>query len=147
MSTTPPPTHHTSHLWARAPGTSLLELSGRPPLVEVRRWTAAMLSRLDADVLDDVVMVVNELVANAYDHTAAPVRLHVLLTDGYVHVAVEDGSMVPPTPRGWCPSGTRGRGLLLIEELAVAWGSTPGPAGKTVWAHLTDTAPPADDQV
>lgn len=144
MSTTPPPTHHTPHRWVRAPGTSTLELSGWPPLVEVRRWTAALLPRLDADVLDDVVMVVNELVANAYDHSTAPVRLHVLVVDGQVRVAVEDGSVVPPAPRGPYLSGTRGRGLLLIEKLTVAWGSTQGPAGKVVWARLTSTAAPAD---
>ncbi|MGK9460194.1 hypothetical protein ACSLFT_09195 [Streptomyces sp. G6] len=41
---------------------------------------------------------------------------------------------VPPSP---CPEGESGRGLLLVDVLALRWGWTPRrPLGKTVWAEL-----------
>ncbi|MBY8852910.1 hypothetical protein [Saccharothrix longispora] len=70
----PPPVRHAPHLRIRAPDTSTLEPAGRPPLGGVRRRTvAALLVALDADLLDDVLLVVDELVANAYDHTGVPI--------------------------------------------------------------------------
>ncbi|MEU4769808.1 hypothetical protein AB0H12_41980 [Actinosynnema sp. NPDC023794] len=67
----------------------------------MRRWTAEVLPLLGADLLDDVVMVVNELVANAYDHTVTLARLHVLVTDGQVRVAVEGGSVNSTAVWAW----------------------------------------------
>ncbi|WP_143116274.1 ATP-binding protein [Lentzea xinjiangensis] len=78
--------------------------------------------------------MVNELVANAYDHTG------VLVTDHRVRVEVEDSSSARPAPGGPQPAGTHGRGLLLVARLTSAWGSTPHPPGETVWAHLTRDA-------
>ena len=33
-------------------------------------------------------------------------------------------------------SAEGGRGLILVDALAAAWGSTPAPDGKHVWATL-----------
>ena len=54
----------------------------------------------------------------------------------YVHIAVRDGSTEEPVvnpPEGL--SG-RGRGLMLVDTVAVQWGSLPSQDGKVVWATL-----------
>ena len=55
----------------------------------------------------------------------------------YVHIAVRDGCtdeprLTRPTPEG----ALRGRGLMLIDNIAVHWGSLPSRDGKVVWATL-----------
>jgi hypothetical protein len=42
--------------------------------------------------------------------------------------------------RRFGPEASTGRGLLLVEELADAWGTDVGPQGKTVWFELTEKA-------
>ncbi|ATE54681.1 ATP-binding protein [Actinosynnema pretiosum] len=127
------------------PAPATLDLTARPALAEVRRWTGALLADADEESADDVLLVVNELVANAYDHTTSPLALRVTTTPDHVRVEVEDGSPDPPRPdltAGLRQIGTRGRGLLLIRQLTDRWGSAPHPGGKTVWAELPNVPAP-----
>jgi len=96
-----------------------------------------------------VLMVVTELVTNAYDHGRGPVeiRLGHTRTPCLVHVEVDDSS--PDHPAVAAPSQTTpgGRGMLIVAKLATAWGvrEHPGTGGKTVWADVpceaADTEP------
>ncbi len=77
------------------------------------------------------------LVENVLDHTqSAPVLIAERERDT-VTVAVEDRSRRPATRR---ESVDRGvdivSGLAIISALCRAWGSTPTPTGKTVWAVI-----------
>ena len=57
--------------------------------------------------------------------------------------AVQDPSPDKPLPRTATAQDTRGRGLLIIGELAHDWGySLHGNAGKTVWAVVPTTLAP-----
>ena len=38
--------------------------------------------------------------------------------------------------RRYSAEAATGRGLVLVESLADAWGSDIGPSGKTVWFEL-----------
>ncbi|MEU6550393.1 ATP-binding protein [Streptomyces sp. NPDC046915] len=64
----------------------------------------------------------------------------VALPAGLVRVEVADAASekrLPAAPPLSCPDGESGRGLLLVDVLAVRWGSTPRlPLGKTVWAEV-----------
>lgn len=51
--------------------------------------------------------------------------------------------MGPPSPRDTWSTEEDGRGLLLVEALADAWGTRPTASGKTVWFTLLLT-PSAD---
>ncbi|MET9507270.1 ATP-binding protein [Streptomyces flavidovirens] len=93
---------------------------------------------------DAVAHVVAELAANAVTHGHVPgrdfeVRL-LLLRGGRVRVEVADtrGERWPRARPGG--DGEGGRGLLMVEALAEAWGVTERNVGKVVWADLTVTA-------
>jgi anti-sigma regulatory factor (Ser/Thr protein kinase) len=105
---------------------------------EFVRITAAMW-RLRPETLADTELCMSELVGNAVRHTASR-RLHCRLWSarGLLFVEVDDED--EDTPRLDQPGEDDecGRGMLLIDTFAAAWGSLPRPGqgGKTVWAAL-----------
>ncbi|KAK1184405.1 ATP-binding protein [Streptomyces sp. NBS 14/10] len=115
-------------------------------LARIRRFTHRTLTRWDRrSCADEVTIVVGELVANAVRHalTAYPDRhgwLALMNTASTVICAVQDPSPDKPLPRTATAQDTRGRGLLIISELAHDWGySVHSNAGKTVWAVMHTT--------
>ncbi|MFD3623163.1 ATP-binding protein [Streptomyces sp. NPDC058698] len=103
-----------------------------------------------SDVSCVVALVVGELAANAVRHGRVPGRdfgLRLTLDEvaGLVRAEVADAAtakLPPASAPASCPDDESGRGLLLVEALAVRWGSAPRrPVGKTVWAEVsTDPA-------
>lgn len=88
-------------------------------------------------LIDDAQVVITELVSNAVRHAEGDLRLLVLLRDRLLHLSVADTSeeqphLILPDPE----TGEGGRGLLLIDAIAAAWGSSPTTDGKVVWATL-----------
>ncbi|GAA3017342.1 hypothetical protein JCM13580A_39200 [Streptomyces drozdowiczii] len=104
---------------------------------EVRRILRA---RFAGDDADDLVLCVSELLANVITHVGerTPVSLRVTATpSGRVRVALSDpASAVWPVLRESGPDGTSGRGLLLVDSLALRWGVEQAPYRKTVWCEL-----------
>ncbi|MFD5753331.1 ATP-binding protein [Streptomyces sp. NPDC127033] len=103
-----------------------------------------------SDVSCAVALVVAELAANAVRHGRVPgrdfgLRLALDTAAGLVRVEVADAAsakQLPATAPSAAPEGESGRGLLLVDVLAVRWGSAPRhPLGKTVWAELAITSP------
>ncbi|WP_254389852.1 ATP-binding protein [Streptomyces sp. AC550_RSS872] len=97
-----------------------------------------------------VALIVAELAANAVRHGRVPgrdfgLRLALDAAAGLVRVEVADAASAkrpPATPPSSVPEGESGRGLLLVDTLAVRWGSAPRhPLGKTVWAEVSITPP------
>lgn len=89
------------------------------------------------DLVGPASVVVTELVTNAVEHANTMITLQFVRRPRYLHVAVRDGSAWPPEAR--LPDGDeidRGRGLLLVDSLAVDWGWLPTRDGKVVWATL-----------
>ncbi len=122
----------------RAPA---LELADEvPPLVRVRRWTGEVLVGLTDDELEDCLLVVTELVANAYDHARAPRRLRLYPSPDRhaLRIEVEDGSPDRLPVLGTSSLGqARGRGLIMVDSLSLRhWGTQVLPDGKAVWAEL-----------
>ncbi|MFI1734754.1 ATP-binding protein [Streptomyces acidicola] len=115
-----------------------------------RRFTVQQLHHwgvpYDSDLSDTAAHVVAELAANAVTHGHVPgrdflLRL-VILQDvgqdvGRLRIEVTDacGERRPVARRGG-EGDTSGRGLLLVDALAVHWGVTERALGKTVWAEL-----------
>lgn len=103
------------------------------------RITGAMW-QLRPETLADTELCMSELVGNAVRHTASH-RLHCRLWSArgllFVEVDDEQGSEIPHVEQAG-EDDECGRGMLLIDTFATAWGCLPrdGQAGKTVWAAL-----------
>ncbi|MHA4813671.1 ATP-binding protein [Streptomyces aculeolatus] len=91
------------------------------------------------ELADDIQLCVSELVTNAIQHTPAGRRflVQVIGKGSVIRIEVHDASA--DAPRLCTPGETddRGRGLLLVDSFADAWGVTDrtGP-GKVVWAEF-----------
>ncbi|ADJ48218.1 ATPase [Amycolatopsis mediterranei S699] len=122
-----------------------LDLRGTDPsaLARIRRWTARTLPHLGDDHLHDVLLVIDELAANAYLHGGGPIRARItaLTTPCRVVVEVDDLSPAHPLPHRSRPGlhDASGYGMAVIQELADTWSvhDNPDSDGKTVWARLS----------
>jgi anti-sigma regulatory factor (Ser/Thr protein kinase) len=86
---------------------------------------------------DTVELLVSEVATNAVLHAyGLEIRVRVLDRALRLRVEVFDGSPVLPLPRHAAPSAEGGRGLALVEALAVAWGTDARPDGKTAWFEI-----------
>ncbi|MGK5632494.1 ATP-binding protein [Streptomyces sp. URMC 123] len=88
-------------------------------------------------------LLASELVTNALVHTdrGAEVTATVLpgrvgRTEDRLLVEVRDFASRGPAPRTPDGEGTHGRGLVLVQSLADAWGARPHGTGKVVWFEL-----------
>lgn len=96
-------------------------------------------------VADTVVLLASELLTNAVQATvaaaAAPGGRQLALTLQRVGPAVLlevwDPSPGPAIPQSPGLSDERGRGLLLVEALARAWGQRAAGGGKVVWCEIS----------
>ena len=126
--------------WGAAdePGWQVLDVAGTDPaaLTSARRWAEARLASLAEADRVDAVIVVGELLENAYVHAPGPhqLRLHLAHDPCVVTVAVADTGTGEPRLR--VPGRAGGRGLLLVDELSQAWGVSHHDDGKVVWARL-----------
>ncbi|GGK81141.1 hypothetical protein Sme01_44360 [Sphaerisporangium melleum] len=110
------------------------------PIRAARRLTAEALSSWGvSDVVDTALLVVSELVTNAFRHAAPPVGFALALVadepSGTCHVVIEvtDGDPRLPTTRS--PDESGGFGLTLVGSLAKV-GFVVREPGKTVRATL-----------
>lgn len=82
-------------------------------------------------------LLTSELVTNALVHTDDDAVLTAVVVPGGLRVEVRD--FVPRRPRVRTPDpddDTHGRGMVLVESLADAWGVRPHGVGKSVWFEL-----------
>lgn len=109
-----------------------------PSIGSVRHWARDVLNDLATDVLEDVVLVINELVSNAFDHGTAPrqLRLHRSGDPRFVRVEVDDASSAAPVLGRSRLNDDRGRGLIIVDNLAKDWGVVQRADGKTIWAEI-----------
>ncbi|MFE7121591.1 ATP-binding protein [Streptomyces sp. NPDC057654] len=112
-----------------------------------RDTVAAVLFANDRPGLVDVAkLLVSEAVTNINLHTATPtIRIETTVSRDSVLVTVHDDDPDSrPRLREARPDEESGRGLLLVQELASAWGITwtggLQPSGKRVWFELRDPA-------
>ncbi|MEU3534495.1 MULTISPECIES: ATP-binding protein [Streptomyces] len=97
-------------------------------------------SLVPADCVDTVVLIVSELVTNAYRYGTEPgdsVLVVVSATPDCVRVEVHDPRRRRPRPREATGESIRGRGLHIVGALAERWGVDDRPFGKKVWVEVT----------
>jgi GAF domain-containing protein/anti-sigma regulatory factor (Ser/Thr protein kinase) len=104
-----------------------------------RVFVADLLEQWGLEALvDAATLLTSELVTNAVRHAGTGMELAVRHTDdGTVRVAVTDSApAVDVHPRKSGSDAEGGRGLFLVEQLAVGWGSAVHESSKTVWFEL-----------
>ncbi|WP_107657203.1 ATP-binding protein [Nocardia suismassiliense] len=102
----------------------------------IRDAVRTLLAPDDSVVVEDAVLVTDEMVANAREHARPPwrCRLTVFAGSGRLRIEVDDGGRGDPYVRE--PDLTGGRGMILLDRLALAWGVVHHQRFKTVWAEL-----------
>ncbi|MEU3748541.1 MULTISPECIES: SpoIIE family protein phosphatase [Streptomyces] len=161
-----PGSHHTTGPLAdrREDDIAVLLLSRRPagPLVEAPRRTLMTIAQAeperiaeareqlrqllhdwtDGDQLDSAVLMVSEMVTNVLVHTDGDALLVAEVACGEesrrLRVEVSDQSDELPHKRHPGEMASSGRGLLLMEMLADAWGFAPRGEGKSIWFELNE---------
>lgn len=91
--------------------------------------------------IDDVNVVVSELLSNALRHArplpSGQIRVTWMRDGDVLEVAVSDGGAMTEPRRGrHTLSSLGGRGLGIVEALALRWGVRHEDEGTTVWALL-----------
>lgn len=125
-----------------------VQLSSTPRGARLARLLATEQLRSWGLPLDPARQIVAELSANAATHgrvRGRDFRLMLYVVGDTLRVEVTDtlGERLP-RPLAPSPADESGRGLLLVEALAVRWGVTEGRfPRKTVWAELRLTPPEA----
>ncbi|UWE07378.1 ATP-binding SpoIIE family protein phosphatase [Actinacidiphila bryophytorum] len=93
--------------------------------------------------VESAVLLVSEVVTNVLVHTDGDAVLLAQITGmpgtRRLHVDVGDSSDDMPHRRSPGEMASSGRGLLLLEELADAWGVDPRGDGKSTWFELYET--------
>ncbi|MEV1081644.1 SpoIIE family protein phosphatase [Streptomyces sp. NPDC050211] len=92
------------------------------------------------DQVDSAVLLLSEMLTNVLVHTDADALLLAQITGEAgirrLHVEVTDTSDDLPHKRRPGELASSGRGLMLIELLANAWGVDPRGEGKSIWFEL-----------
>jgi serine/threonine-protein kinase RsbW len=118
----------------------LVVASGLNAPATVRAAVAPWLSaRVSERLLNDAQLLLSELVTNSVLHArlarGASIRVSVEISDGLVHLEVEDPGDAVTAPRRPDLAYGGGFGLYLVETLAERWGSRHD-GGTCVWAEL-----------
>lgn len=112
--------------------------------MQARRAARRALTEWDAETLEwTVSQLVSELATNAVIHAGTTFEVRLTLTGAQLRCEVSDTSPRIPRPRAYAADATTGRGLLLVERLATAWGVLRRAGGKTVWFGLDASTDPA----
>lgn len=88
-------------------------------------------------------IICSELVTNAVRHAGTTIDLIVTLRDDHLRVSVRDGVQQQARLQTPGESDDHGRGLLIVDTVATAWGNVPIARGKAVWATLRVPRPRA----
>ncbi|MGX1491520.1 anti-sigma regulatory factor (Ser/Thr protein kinase) [Streptomyces tendae] len=95
------------------------------------------------DQVDSAVLLLSETLTNVLVHTDADALLRAEVRGGTgdrrLRIEVSDTSDDLPHMRRPGELASSGRGLILIELLAHAWGVDPLGEGKTIWFELYES--------
>ena len=106
--------------------------------VRARQEIADACDGLTEDTVSTAQLLASELFSNALDHGEGDITLRVRRLPGELRIDVADASPEPPRVRTVSVHDVRGRGLLILEALALRWGVDlfERGRGKSVWFVL-----------
>ena len=85
----------------------------------------------------EVTLATSELVTNVITHTALGGEVSVWNARPGVPLRLEVHDYESTRPHLGGRRSEGGRGLRIVESVAAAWGVTPTPTGKLVWAEFS----------
>jgi hypothetical protein len=104
---------------------------------EARRFTRDRLKTWGLlAVADNAILMISELVTNAILHGGEGAVLTLTYDDLKVRAEVRDSSPAMPVVRSYSETATTGRGMVIVDALAAAWGTFAVDGGKVVWFEL-----------
>lgn len=104
---------------------------------EARRFTRDHLKTWGLlAVADNAILMISELVTNAILHGGEGALLTLTYEDLKVRAEVRDSSHAMPVVRSYSETATTGRGMVIVDALAAAWGTFSVDGGKVVWFEL-----------
>jgi anti-sigma regulatory factor (Ser/Thr protein kinase) len=115
-----------------------LQIAGGPDAPsEARSALRRFHPELPVDLMQVIVLLASELVANAVKHAASElVSIRCAIAPQHVRVEVADeGPGFTPEPTAPDPGTIGGWGLHLVDELSSRWGVVDGP-GARVWFEI-----------
>ena len=92
------------------------------------------------DLMAAAEVLISELATNAVRHARTLFTVTVAWDGATLRVEVRDASPLTPRPQLTRPDRESGRGLLLVDAIATAWGVDLSPDGKTVWFSISRDA-------
>ncbi|MFB7913590.1 SpoIIE family protein phosphatase [Streptomyces sp. NPDC056061] len=125
--------------------TTLTIAQAEPEQISVARQQLRELLRdwADPEQVDAAVLMTSEMATNVLVHTDGDALLVAKATGEHgerrLRVEVADGSDELPHRRRPGEMASSGRGLVLMEMLADAWGVDPRGAGKSIWFELYES--------
>ena len=104
-----------------------------------RRFVRETLGQWDlTGILDDALLVVSELAANAITHAGSDYQVRLSSTARSLRIEVRDGGVGTPEPQPKSLTSERGRGLLMVAAISASWGIERSEGRrKLVWAELS----------
>ncbi|HEX2054237.1 MAG TPA: ATP-binding protein [Actinomycetota bacterium] len=104
---------------------------------QARRFTREHLSAWGQDGLTETaILMISELVTNAILHGGEGAVLTLNLGPSRLRAEVRDSSPAMPVVRGYSETATTGRGMVIVDALAAAWGTFEVDGGKVVWFEM-----------
>ncbi|HWF21019.1 MAG TPA: ATP-binding protein [Acidimicrobiales bacterium] len=113
-----------------------ISLDPEPRSVSMARsFVSTMLETWDCDDPERIVaLLTSEIVTNAVKRATGTVRVEAeLVSDVALRVEASDDHPDLPYPRRPDPHSEGGRGILLVQELALRWGVDREERHKVVW--------------
>jgi hypothetical protein len=138
---------HHAHVVDGAPVASDVEVCRRFPMSAqtprlARCFVSETLEAWGFEALTDAaLLVVAELAANAVLHAESDVSVGIARLDDAVRLVVGDTSDAVPASRAAGSLADNGRGLLMVDNVAGAWGHTLVDGGKLIWVDLAVPRP------
>ncbi|MEV7468113.1 SpoIIE family protein phosphatase [Streptomyces kronopolitis] len=114
---------------------------------EVRQFIQDILEQWGLGAIAyETELLATELVTNGLVHADSDVDVRLRRYPDRIRVDVRDSSTRPPVPAPITVDpeidsfSENGRGLVIVEELAAAWGTAPYGRGKSVWFEMAGFA-------
>lgn len=90
-----------------------------------------------AHLANDLMLVTDEIVANAVRHARTPLRVELRRSADRVVLEVTDSSTRQPRLIVSRPEEFGHRGIFLVDAIATRWGTRVIDGGKVVWAEVS----------
>jgi two-component sensor histidine kinase len=102
-----------------------------------RRLSSVLDDRPDIEgPVRDAATIASELVTNAVKAGSSVIELFLGLQESSVRIEVLDDADGTVVPIHAAPTDPRGRGLVVVEALALDWGVAAEDGTKQVWAEV-----------